>query len=149
AGRLATGGPARLRKLVGQMQLDAKTVARLEEAHLATSNLAKGRLDYAAANRAYQEAFEDYGLALETLAPGGGPGRMQGSAIAGQLVPGWANGATVKDQRGRGGGGALGGVARLAESAPWRQQLLDLLGRKDAAGLQRLAEKPGTARQQP
>ncbi len=141
AGRLATGGPQRLREGVEQRRQNVAMVAELEEARLqSVATVEKGGgLDFNGADRRYREALAGYGLDLEAISAQEAAQRIRASAIRGHLITALDYWAHVKERLQTGSGEPLLEVARLADDDPWRQQLRAPQVARDLAALERLA----------
>ncbi len=153
AGRLATGGPQRLREGVEQRRKNVAKVAELEEARLQRADLATteegGGLDFKGADLRYREALAGYGLELEALSAQEAAQRIRASAIRGHLITALDDWAFVKERLRIGSGEPLVDVARLADDDPWRQQLRDPKVAKDPTALERLAGNADVLAQPP
>jgi tetratricopeptide (TPR) repeat protein/serine/threonine protein kinase len=140
---------AGLSERVEQVLRDVAMLARLENARLqeAAGSPVTG-FDHAGANKLYAEAFEWYGLVggwtLQEAAD-----HVRKSAIRTHLIAALDDWAVMRHELQKGSGAPQSTVAALADNDPWRQRLRRAVGRRDRAGLERLAEENGTGRQPP
>jgi tetratricopeptide (TPR) repeat protein len=116
-------------------------LARLEEARAWTGM----SFDYAGADRAYEAAFAEHGLALsESTAE-----YIRASALRRSLVAALDDWAFVKEKLRAGSGETLRILVDLADDDPWRHRLRDPQLRKDQAAIERLAGEEGVLAQPP
>jgi serine/threonine-protein kinase len=145
-GRLAGTGPAYLRERVERQQQEVALVARLEEAYLQVMAISDGERDFAGSDRAYRNAFAEYGLDPDTMVPEEVAGRIRASAIRYHLVAALDTWAWVKGRLRADGSNSLRAVARLADDDPWRARLRNRQ-RQDRMELERLAGEEGALAQ--
>src|SRR5262249_33720781 len=106
-GRLTGGGPVSLRESIESRRKDVAFVARLEEARSWTGV----SFDYGGADRAYEQAFAEHGMAISELAPH----QIRASAIRTSLVAALDDWAFVKEKLRAGTGEPLRTLANQAD----------------------------------
>jgi tetratricopeptide (TPR) repeat protein len=146
---LAGGGSDELRARLSQVRHDVKMAGRVEETRLQRAAVQDGHFDTAGADRAYGEAFRDYGLDVAALAPDQPAERIRASAIREQLVAALDDWLEVKASTGRPGGERVLAVAQRADTDRWRRQLREASWRRDAKALKELAAGPQVSAQPP
>ena len=99
--------------------------------------------DHAGADQAYAAAFAKFGLDVAVLPPKEIARRIQASAIRDQLVTALDYWAYIKERLPGGDGTPLRGIAQLADTDTWRQQLRDPKVATNREALERLAEQDG------
>ena len=149
-GLLVGVGDGELRERANQLRKDLEMVLRLDEIQLLRSELKKGQFDNEKADRAYAQAFADYGIDVMRLPVEEPAARIR--ARAGVAVPlivaldDWAAACSAKDQSHR---LALKALARAADPDPWRRQVRQAVQQKDSQALAVLATSPQLVRQPP
>jgi superkiller protein 3 len=144
--RLGESGPADLRQRVEQARAELRLVRRLDAVRLQTATLVQGKLDYAAADRRYAEAFRRAQLGqpgddVEAVAA-----RIRRSPARDQLVAALDDWTFVAGDRRR---RWLMRVARWADPGRQRDLLRDSAAWADRAALQRRADRAGVERLSP
>jgi serine/threonine protein kinase/Flp pilus assembly protein TadD len=135
-----------LRQRVEQARRDVDMLMSLEEAHVQHSLPGKEQTyDFAGSARIYAQAFERYGLEVDSRDSEDVARHVRASAIREHLLDAlhdWER--CRKETQDPAGAEALRALARLADDDPWRQRLREAAGRKDRAALEALAEQPDT-----
>src|SRR5581483_2198703 len=116
-------------------------VARVEAIRLERSAVKQGAFDNAGADVAYREAFRQYGLDVEALAPDEAAERVRAAAIRDRLVAALDDWALCRPLTDRAGLERLLAVARRADDPPdeWRNRCREAFPRRDRAALEGLA----------
>jgi tetratricopeptide (TPR) repeat protein len=147
---LLAGGAvdAELQRRVRERRADLEMVARLEEIRLLQAGEKDERYDPARHNRAYADAFREYGIDMATLDPLEAADRIRKKDVRAQLAAAldeWAmlrryiwkkDDTTWKD---------LLTTARAGDPDAWRNRLRDALEHRDAQALKELAASEQTA----
>jgi tetratricopeptide (TPR) repeat protein/serine/threonine protein kinase len=141
-GRLSGVAPASLRQQVQDWRNALELIDRLEKARQQAALVSKGELDHAGADRLYTEAFADYSLDVEVLAPEEAAACVRASPLRERLIAALDDWAFTREnaQVRLNAGESILAVARLADDDTWRQQLRDPTVRRDGERLARLAE---------
>jgi serine/threonine-protein kinase len=130
------------------VQDDVAMAARLEEIRLAQADgVRDGRFDFKRADLHYGDAFRNYGLDLGKLSAGQAAARIQASAIKQQLVTVLDDWMLLKAEADLPGRELLLAVARRADTDRWRNQLRDIIARRDLPALRQLARGPKVLQQ--
>jgi serine/threonine-protein kinase len=148
-GRLAEGGPAALRQRVQQARKDLQFIAKLEEIRARQVDLKNGEFDFAAADRAYAEAFRASDLDIETLEPAVAAERIGQAALKDQLVAALDDWADIKWRLDRKGWEQLLTTAQLADRDETRKQFREAWLRDDQQTLIRLVAQADVSSLQP
>ena len=124
-GLLAGGGSDELRERVHQLRKDLEMVLRLEEIRLLPNEINDNKFDYENADRAYAQAFADYGIDVAGLTGGrgSGPHSRRGPGWQSRWPSRWMTGPLTAGQRIRQRSLALTAVAQAADPDPWRRQV--------------------------
>jgi tetratricopeptide (TPR) repeat protein len=99
-------------------------------------------------HRAYRQAFREYDLDVEALAPADAAERIGASAIRGRLLAALADWALVKMDA-KQTGGAKGLLNVLSRADPWRARLSQILLRGDGKALKGLSRERDLLSQPP
>jgi serine/threonine protein kinase/tetratricopeptide (TPR) repeat protein len=146
---LADGGDE-LRGRLDQVRHDVEMAGRVEETRLQRAAVKDGNFfDNAGADRAYGEAFRDYGLDVAALAPDQAAERIRASAIREQLVAALDDWLHVKALADATTDERLLAVLQRVDADSWRRQLRDAFRRRDKKTLQALVGGPKALRQRP
>jgi tetratricopeptide (TPR) repeat protein len=149
-GLLAGGGSDELRERVHQLRKDLDMVLRLEDIRLLSSEWKDDKFDHETADRAYAQAFADYGIDVAGLTADEAAARIlarAGVAVAlAAALDDWAFNRSKKDEA---GGLALTALAQSADRDPWRRQVREARKQKDGKALAALAASPELLRQPP
>jgi Protein kinase domain len=140
-GLLAGGVSGELQERVRERRADLEMVARLEDIRLLSTDK-DGRFDPAFRDRAYAQAFHEYGIDVSTLDPLLAAEQMHAKTVCIELAAALDDWAMVRRRLRPKDDAAwkdLLAIARAADPDPWRKQLRDALERQDQATLQRLA----------
>jgi tetratricopeptide (TPR) repeat protein len=135
SGVWADGG---LRQQVEELDKDLEMARRLQEARLRMANVKDGHFDWAAANEAYADAFEWYGLDVESLDPQEVGERIRSRTIWAQLVAALDHWATTRRNLKAKGWRQLVAIAREADPHPLRNRLRDALEGSDPRALEKV-----------
>jgi serine/threonine-protein kinase len=135
-----------LREQLGAADRDLDLAERLDAIRLKKADVVGGRLDYAAAYRAYRDAFAAAGLAGPGAAAADVAARVRASAIRDQLVAVLDDWAGTPDREER---AWLRGVLRAADPDPGRDRFRDPRVREDRAALEQFARGATPAGQSP
>jgi serine/threonine-protein kinase len=137
---------------VAQLGKDLEMARRLEAARLLGTAGNDGHFDHEAADAAYADAFQWYGLDVDSLDPREAGARVQSCSIRMQLTAALDDWAWMQRALRGSGWKQRVAIARVADPDPWRSRLRDTLERKDAKALEELATSarsdempPGTA----
>jgi tetratricopeptide (TPR) repeat protein len=150
AEELLAGGGDELRGRLGQVRRDVEMAGRVEETRLQRAAVKDGHFfDNAGANRAYGEAFRDYGLDVAALAPDQAAEWIRASAIREQLVAALDDWLHVKELADATTDERLLAVLQRVDADSWRRQLRDAFQRRDKKTLQALVGGPNALRQRP
>jgi tetratricopeptide (TPR) repeat protein len=134
-----------LEERVRQSVADLDMVVRLRELRVSLSPVHEGGADATYADRAYEQAFRDYGVDVVRLDPATAAERLRARAIRAELAAAldyWAmirsrtkatDDTTAKN---------LPAIARAADPDPLRNQIRDAWQRKDGRALKELAGSP-------
>jgi tetratricopeptide (TPR) repeat protein len=145
AAGLVAGGRVgeELARRVRKQQADMEMAVKLEEIPLRQTALRGHESDtYERADRAYQRAFEDYGIDLARRGPRAAAELIRASRIRAQLTEAlddWALACRRKQGKGGSAWKDLLTAARAADPDAWRNRLRDAVERSDARALKRLA----------
>jgi serine/threonine protein kinase/tetratricopeptide (TPR) repeat protein len=149
-GLLAGGGGDELREGVHQLRKDLEMVLRLDEIRFLASESAVGQFDWESANRAYAQAFREYGIDVEGLTVEEAAARIRAragvAAVLAVALDDWRSVGVHKDKAGR---LALTAVAQAADPDPWRRQVRKAVEQKDGKALEARAASPDLLRQPP
>jgi serine/threonine protein kinase/Flp pilus assembly protein TadD len=149
-GLLAAGGSDELHQRVNQLRKDLEMVEHLDEIRLLSSESVEGKFDRESANRAYAQAFRDYGIDVEGLSAEKAAARIR--ARAGVAVPlavaldGWAYSRSATDKA---AGLALTALAQAVDPDPWRRHVREAVKQQNGKALLALAASPELLRQPP
>lgn len=109
---------------------DTQMVVRLQDVRLLAATLAEGEFDFAAANTAYETAFQDYGIPIAKLSPAAAAELVERCKISGELADALTNWSVVRkrlrtshESEWR----SLLEIARKADPDPWRNRLRRIL----------------------
>ena len=139
-GLLTAGGSAELRERVRQLRKDLEMVLRLEEIPLLACQEFGKWWDWETADRAYRQAFADYGIDVLSLPVEEAAARIRAHrAVAVQLVVALDVWDSCQNPRAPAVRPALTTVAQSADPDPWRQQVRQAVLRRDRAALAALA----------
>jgi tetratricopeptide (TPR) repeat protein len=139
------GGSKELRQRVADLLADLKMVARLEEISLRQFNV--GQIDLAQMDVEYATAFRDFGIDVEALEPEEAAARIQTRSIPVALAAALDAWVRLRKEIRKGDDRSwkrLVVVARLADPDRRRNQLRDVLERRDWKTLRKLASEPTT-----
>jgi tetratricopeptide (TPR) repeat protein len=131
-----------LRQRVQERLKDLNMVARLEDIRLEQTAVNDGHFDQARAGPAYQQAFEEYGVAVLALSPGEAAERIKARDIRVELAAAlddWALVLRRERPKGDTTWKDLLAVARAADPDDWRARLRDAFAREDWHALRQLA----------
>jgi superkiller protein 3 len=149
-GVLAGSGSEELHERVRQVRKNLEMVLRLEEIPLLWSEWKADQFDYETADRAYAQAFGDYGMEVVGLPADEAAARLRARAgIALALVAALDDWAYVRSQTDRADALALRAVAQSADPDPWRRQVRQAVKQQDTKTLAALAASPELLRQPP
>ena len=141
--RLGRGGPADLQEQVRQVSADLDMLDKLETIPLLMARLKRNQFDWEAADRAYQEAFADYGV--DVTAGPAAAGRIKASAIREQLVAALDDSARTNNAPDGTLRQRLLDSAQLADSNAETQRLRGMIASKDVKALRDWAARPESA----
>jgi tetratricopeptide (TPR) repeat protein len=137
-----------VRRRAQELRRDLEMGARLQEARLRqTDDVKEEHWDWAAADVAYTEAFQAYGLDVDRLDPQTVAGRIAARPIHRQLAAALDDWAVVRLQRQAEGWRQRLAAARAADPDEWRNRLRDALEAKDARALGKAVEDAVAAKQ--
>jgi serine/threonine-protein kinase len=144
---LGEAGAEDLRVRLEQARRDLDLVARLDAIRLKRATWLGDRFDHAGADRGYEEAFRDAGMAevggdVEVAAAGVRDAEVGDALVA--ALDDWAACAGKRERR-----NWLLAVARRADPDPWRDRVRDPAVWDDRAALARLAREKEAADQSP
>src|SRR5207248_3561203 len=123
-GVLAGGGSDELRQRAHDLCKDLEMVLRLEEIRLLSSELKEDEWDYEGADRAYTQAFADYGIDVVGLPVEDASARIRARAgVAVALAAALDDWAIYRRQKDKAGGLALKALAQATDPDPWRRQV--------------------------
>jgi tetratricopeptide (TPR) repeat protein len=148
-GFLAGGGGEELGRRVRQWRIDLDLAARLEEIPLERAAAKDGRFDTAEVDRAYREAFRQYGVDTEALDPEEAAQRIRASAVKDRLVAtldDWLLSTPPEKPLGKEG---LLAIVRRADPDVWRGRLRDAFQRQDRRAVAELAQDKEVLAQAP
>ncbi|MHB8954089.1 MAG: tetratricopeptide repeat protein [Pirellulaceae bacterium] len=149
-GLLAGGGSDELREPVHQLRHDLEMVLRLEDVRLLSSYWKDDKFDDKTADRAYAQAFGDYGIDVAGLPVEDAAARIRARAgVAVALAAALDDWAFVRSQKDEAGGLALTALAQAADPDLWRRQVRQAVQQKDTQALVVLASSPELSRQPP
>jgi serine/threonine-protein kinase len=145
--RLGDAGAGSLRVRLEQARRDLDLVARLDAIRLKRATWLGDRFDTAGADRGYEEAFRDAGMAevggdIEVAAAWLGDSAVRDALVA--ALDDWAACAGKHERR-----NWLLAVARRADPDPWRDRVRDPAVWDDGTGLARLVRGKAAADQSP
>ena len=149
-GLLAGGSSDELSQRARQLRKDAEMVLRLEEIRLLSSEVKDLSFAYEDADRAYAQAFADYGIDVAGLPMKDAAASIR--ARSGVTVPlavaldDWANARDAKDQA---AGWALATLAQAADPDPWRRKVREAYKQNATKALAALAASPEPLLQPP
>src|SRR5262249_20406003 len=106
------------------------------------------RLERVQTDRAYRQAFQNYGLDLDALSPEEAAARIQASAIGSQLAAGLDAWVLARWAAGQDPARLLA-VARRVDPDPWRDRLRRAFEQRDWKALKRLAQSADVQGQSP
>jgi tetratricopeptide (TPR) repeat protein/serine/threonine protein kinase len=143
---LVGGGSQAMQEQIRAFLADLRLLQEVDEARLSIAQVRSGKFDRHAANDAYDSvsgeldrAFREYGLPVLDLEWQDAAQRIARSGIGGHLVTAltsWANTTPNRETRAK-----LSTVARLADTDPVRQQILEAGDQRDAAAVLKLAKQ--------
>jgi tetratricopeptide (TPR) repeat protein/tRNA A-37 threonylcarbamoyl transferase component Bud32 len=140
-GALASGlVNEKLQESVRDLRADLEMVARLEDVRLQTT--ADGDMDYAQADSAYAQAFQEFGIDVARLDPREAAERIQRTRVRVELAAAlddWAVARRRIQKEGVTTWKPLFALARAADPDAWRNDLRDALERRDQKALESLA----------
>jgi serine/threonine-protein kinase len=145
--RLGEGGAESLRVRLGQARRDLDQVARLDEIRLKRATWLGNRFDNAGADRGYEEAFRQAGMAEVGGDVGVAAAWVRDEAVRDAMIAAlddWAACAGKPRRR-----NWLLDVARRADPDPWRDRVRDPVVWDDPAAQARLASEKEEADQSP
>jgi tetratricopeptide (TPR) repeat protein len=151
-GFLAGAGSDELQERVRLIRKDLEVVIRLEEIRLLATDWEGDRFHYEASDRAYAQAFADYGVDILRLSTEEAGARLR--ARPGVVVPlvaaldDWAYVRRAIERVGS-AGIAMTAVAQAIDPDPWRRQVRVARHQKDSKSLAALATSPELSRQPP
>jgi serine/threonine-protein kinase len=128
---------------------DLEMVVRLIEIRVEQAAVRTEDYDWAGGDRAYQQAFRDYGLDVAALDTDEAAGRIRDARIRDRLVAALDDWALARMKEAAPGWKDLLAVARRSDPEPWRDRLRDALQRQDRKALAELAGGPEVADQPP
>jgi tetratricopeptide (TPR) repeat protein len=142
-GILAGGGDRDLRERVGALRKDLEMILRLEKIRLPRPvRRLEREQDFAQTDAAYNQAFREYGIDVESLEPGEAAERIRARAIRVELIVAldkWAwrirDGPKPDDLRRK----RLLAIAAAADPDKWRAQVRHAMETKQTQLLQQLA----------
>ena len=149
-GLLAGGGGDELRERVHQLRKDLEMVLRLEEIPLLSSEWKIDKFDHEIADRAYAQAFADYGINVAGLPAEEAAAHIRariGVAVA--LAAALDDWALARSQKDKAGGLTLTALAQAADPDLWRRHVRQAVQQKDTKALAALAASPEVLRQPP
>jgi tetratricopeptide (TPR) repeat protein/serine/threonine protein kinase len=137
------GGSAALQRRVQDLRRDLEMVAKLEEIRLAAAEVKDGQFDSTGKDRAYAQAFREYGMDLYTLDPKAAAERIQALGIREPVTDAlydWIIDKAHDPKREH-----LWAVLGLADPDPWRSAIRGAIWRGDLQGVKQLAAAPEVA----
>jgi serine/threonine-protein kinase len=140
--RLPSNASADLRDRVVQVQGDQAMIARLEEIRLQQARVKDNRFDVSSTDRAYREAFRQYGLDVEADDPAAAEARLGASSIRDHLLAALDDWASIKMQHEGGDHDRLLALAHRVDTDKPRSRVREVLlggGRLDPQMLRELA----------
>jgi tetratricopeptide (TPR) repeat protein/serine/threonine protein kinase len=153
-GLLAGGGSDDLREHVHQLRKDLEMVLRLEDIRLLSSEWKNDKFDLETADRAYAQAFADFGINVAGLPADEAAARIRERAgVAVALAAALDDWTILRAFSGRRkekvDSLALAALAQAADPNPWRRQLREAVQQKDTKALAALAASPESLHQPP
>jgi serine/threonine protein kinase/Flp pilus assembly protein TadD len=149
-GLLAGGGTDELRERVRQHRKDLEMVLRLEEIPLLSSEFKENKLDFETADRAYTQAFGDYGIDVVQLPVDEAAACIRArSGVTTALAAALDFWAIVRGKEDKAGPLTLTALAQAIDPDPWRRQVREAVKQKDTKALAALAASPELLRQPP
>jgi serine/threonine protein kinase/tetratricopeptide (TPR) repeat protein len=118
---------------------DLEMAARLEEVRAHEPSDRTGRFDWTRLGPEFAQAFRDYGIDVEALAPGEAAELIRGRTIPEELVAALDDWAMLRWRTDRTGAQRLLEVARAADQDRARNRLREAFARGERAYLQKLA----------
>jgi tetratricopeptide (TPR) repeat protein len=106
---------------------DLEMAARLEEIRVREPEVRAGRYSWKQAGPEYEQAFRDYGIDVETLAPAEAARRIRERTIPEELAAALDDWASSRGRKDEAGAKRLRAVARGADPDPWRNRLRDAI----------------------
>jgi serine/threonine protein kinase/Flp pilus assembly protein TadD len=145
------GGCAERRQSVHELLADLRLVGRLEELRLLQAEVKEERFAWQRALSDYRQAFGDYGLRVETLAPEEAAAalRHRSPAVRAILLAALDHWLILARFKKAPEAGWLGRVLTAADTDPWRKRVRAARARNDRRALERLARQVDVAAQPP
>jgi len=130
-----------LQQRIDQWRADLQLAQRLDEIRLEQAAVKDGRFDRGAAEPAYLEAFQLFGLDIDRLPAADLAARIRSSAIRDRLVPALDEWLETRLIAGLPSAERLASVAALADGDPWRNRLRQASLKRDPKTLAALAQE--------
>jgi serine/threonine protein kinase/tetratricopeptide (TPR) repeat protein len=149
-GLLTTGQEnEELRQQVRRWQAALAMAARLDEIRLEQSAVKDEHFDTGGADPAYREAFQSYGIDVESLEPQQAADRIRASLVQDRLLSALDDWVMVKGIWRLPAKERLLAIAQEVDVDPWRKRFRDAYRRGDTKAVRELARNPEVMNQRP